>query len=302
MANGNFLKNARSGQQQSNDESQAIADFNDAVTQYANGYTRWAKGNNGKFKDSSKADLEARVRNLVKQAGISDGAFGEDATDAQIAAYGNDFLSQMQEEQNFGFNDYIRKYGTEKQQKAYEKVKRNAEGALDRNKNPYRAGLRTALMMEATPWFIANEIGTNIEQNAAKETLNRANADYNDWLNEANKSGYDLFDNYENYIGSSSDNTGGWTANLTNAANTGATGGTSSSNDDIVTFQLDRANDPNYKGFGQKIVDLGLATDNGLWGSNGDVAFYTQQLYEQGAVDKNGNLKIGVPIKLRRRR
>lgn len=297
-----FLENIRSGQQQSNDDSQAIADFNDAVSQYAKGYTKWARGNNGKFKDSSKADIESRVRNLVKQAGISDGAFGEDATDAQIATYGNDFLSQMQEEQNFGFSDYIRKYGTEKQQKAYEKVKRNAEGALDRNKNPYRAGLRTALMMEATPWFIANEIGTNIEQNAAKETLNAANADYNNWLKEANKSGYDLFDNYENYIGSNSDNASGETANAANATKASATGGTSSSDDDVVTFQLDRANDPNYKGFGQKIVDLGLATDNGLWGSNGDVAFYTQQLYEQGAVDKNGNLKVGVPIKLRRRR
>lgn len=297
-----FLENIRSGQQRSNDDSQAIADFNDAVAQYAKGYTKWARGNNGKFKDSSKADIESRVRNLVKQAGISDGAFGEDATDAQIAAYGNDFLSQMQEEQNFGFSDYIRKYGTEKQQKAYEKVKRNAEGALDRNKNPYRAGLRTALMMEATPWFIANEIGTNIEQNAAKETLNRANADYNNWLNEANKSGYDLFDNYENYIGSNPDNASGETANATNATKASATGGTSSSDGDVVTFQLDRANDPNYKGFGQKIVDLGLATDNGLWGSNGDVAFYTKQLYEQGAVDKNGNLKIGVPIKLRRRK
>lgn len=297
-----FLENIRSGQQQSNDDSQAIADFNDAVSQYAKGYTKWAKGNNGKFKDSSKADIESRVRNLVKQAGISDGAFGEDATDAQIATYGNDFLSQMQEEQNFGFSDYIRKYGTEKQQKAYEKVKRNAEGALDRNKNPYRAGLRAALMTEATPWFIANEIGTNIEQNAAKETLNAANADYNNWLKEANKSGYDLFDNYENYIGSNSDNASGETANTANATKASATGGTSSSDGDVVTFQLDRANDPNYKGFGQKIVDLGLATDNGLWGSNGDVAFYTKQLYEQGAVDKNGNLKIGVPIKLRRRR
>ena len=157
-------------------------------------------------------------------------------------------------------------------------------------------------MMEATPWFIANEIGTNIEQNAAKETLNRANADYNNWLNEANKSGYDLFDNYENYIGSNPDNASGETANATNATKASATGGTSSSDGDVVTFQLDRANDPNYKGFGQKIVDLGLATDNGLWGSNGDVAFYTKQLYEQGAVDKNGNLKIGVPIKLRRRK
>lgn len=293
-----FLENIRSGQQRSNDDSQAIADFNDAVTQYAKGYSQWAKDNDGKFKGSSTADIEARVRNLVKQAGISDGAFGEDATDAQIAAYGNDFLSQMQEEQNFGFNDYIRKYGTAEQQKAYEKVERNAANAITRNTYPAKRLARTAaqaMAMGSIPgaiWNVANEIGTTREQTAAKETLNKANDDYNNWLSEANKSGYDLFDNYENYIGD----------NSTSATKTAATGDTSSSDNDAVTFQLDRANDPNYKSFGQKIVDLGLATDNGLWGSNGDVAFYTQQLYEQGALDKNGNLKIGVPIKLRRRK
>lgn len=29
---------------------------------------------------------------------------------------------------------------------------------------------------------------------------------------------------------------------------------------------------------GQKIIDAGLATDNGLWGDNGDVAFYANQM------------------------
>ena len=71
---------------------------------------------------------------------------------------------------------------------------------------------------------------------------------------------------------------------------------------DTVTFTLPRANDPEYGGFAQKIIDLGLATDKGLWGDDGDVEFYTKQLYEQGALDENGNLKIGVPIKLKRRK
>lgn len=54
--------------------------------------------------------------------------------------------------------------------------------------------------------------------------------------------------------------------------------------------------------FGQKIIDLGLATDNGLWGDNGDVAYYTQQLWDQGALDENGNLRIGKTITLRKRK
>lgn len=72
--------------------------------------------------------------------------------------------------------------------------------------------------------------------------------------------------------------------------------------DEYVTFTIPRANDPEYGGFAQKILDLGIATDKGLWGADGDVAFYTKQLYDQGALDANGNLKIGVPIRLRKRK
>ena len=77
---------------------------------------------------------------------------------------------------------------------------------------------------------------------------------------------------------------------------------TEEDSDEYVTFTLPRANDPEYGGFAQKILDLGIATDKGLWGADGDVAFYTKQLYDQGALDANGNLKIGVPIRLRKRK
>lgn len=54
--------------------------------------------------------------------------------------------------------------------------------------------------------------------------------------------------------------------------------------------------------FGQKILDLGIGTDNGLWGENGDVAYYTQQLIDGGYLDDNGNVKLGVPIRLKKRK
>lgn len=295
-----FLDDVRSGQKTKSDEAKSISNFNNAVTEYAKGYSKWAKENDGKYKGSSASEVESRLRDLVKQAGMRDGAFGEDATEAQIAAYGNEFLPQIQEEQNFGFTDYIRKYGTAEQQKAYNKVEENAAKALSRGKDPIRHAWRDANQIWSMSWpiarevTIANEIGTNIEQNAAKRTLEKATSDYNNWLKEANRTGYDLFENYENYVSD--------TPTTTTETSTSTPAPTSTDTGDVVTFQLDRANDPNYRGFGQKIVDLGLATNNGLWGSNGDVAFYTQQLYDQGALDANGNLKIGVPIKLRRRR
>ena len=66
---------------------------------------------------------------------------------------------------------------------------------------------------------------------------------------------------------------------------------------DYVTFSYQPGDT-----FGQKILDLGLATNNGLWGDDGDVNFYTRQLIDQDALDANGNVKLGQTFKLRRRK
>lgn len=47
--------------------------------------------------------------------------------------------------------------------------------------------------------------------------------------------------------------------------------------------------------FGQVILDLGLNTSHGLWGADGDVQYYTEQLHEQGIY---GNIPIGTTIYL----
>lgn len=49
--------------------------------------------------------------------------------------------------------------------------------------------------------------------------------------------------------------------------------------------------------FSRVLVKLGLDEGN-LWGENGTVAYYTQQLIEQDVLDINGNVKIGVPFTL----
>lgn len=52
--------------------------------------------------------------------------------------------------------------------------------------------------------------------------------------------------------------------------------------------------------FSKVLKKLGLDEKN-LWGKNGTVKYYTQQLVEQGVLDKRGNVKIGVPFTLTRR-
>ena len=72
---------------------------------------------------------------------------------------------------------------------------------------------------------------------------------------------------------------------------------TSADNSDVVTYTYKPGDT-----FGQVILDLGLGTGNGLWGTNGDVDYYTRQLIEQGALNNYGNIPIGTTIKLRRRK
>jgi hypothetical protein len=54
--------------------------------------------------------------------------------------------------------------------------------------------------------------------------------------------------------------------------------------------------------FGQKLIDEGLMTEHGLWGDDGDVAYYTQQLRDGDYLDAYGNVRIGEPIRLKRRK
>lgn len=52
--------------------------------------------------------------------------------------------------------------------------------------------------------------------------------------------------------------------------------------------------------FSKVLVELGL-DENNLWGANGTVRFYTQQLIDQNALDYRGNVIIGKPFTLIRR-
>lgn len=54
--------------------------------------------------------------------------------------------------------------------------------------------------------------------------------------------------------------------------------------------------------FGQVLLNLGLSDGSHLWGQGGDVEYYTQQLVNQDMLDSRGNVKLGIPFKLRRRR
>ncbi|MBR0403080.1 CHAP domain-containing protein [Candidatus Saccharibacteria bacterium] len=58
--------------------------------------------------------------------------------------------------------------------------------------------------------------------------------------------------------------------------------------------------------FGQVLLDNGYATENGLWGKDGDVQYYNAQLFEQGILNFYdgkywNNIPVGTEIKLEHR-
>lgn len=56
--------------------------------------------------------------------------------------------------------------------------------------------------------------------------------------------------------------------------------------------------------FGRVLMNIGLSDGKNLWGDNGDVAYYTKQLVDQGFWPNGqpGNIPVGSKIRLRRRK
>lgn len=145
--------------------------------------------------------------------------------------------------------------------------------------------------------------------------------DYNTIVNYANKRDADfadIFSNFEQYIAdynpdkANKDSTEtapseGETKTEGGESNTatpetpnivpGEGGDISSS--ETFNFQINPGD--NYNGFASKLAEMGEVSEFGLWGEDGDVEFYRQQLKDQDALDENGNIRIGQFISLRRR-
>ena len=281
-------------------DKSSIETFNKAVDTYLNNYSGWAKKNNGKFAKSSRGDIEKRIRNFVKTSGMNDGELTDKSSEADIARYGAKFLNNLSglkdDGSEYTFKDYLDKYGSDEEKTAAGR-QLGAISAMEKYRKLQDEGIQSN-MSERDRMLIDD---ARSSRDSDMKWLNTARTKYGTWQETNSNDLYDIFENYETYMpAKKEEGKAESTEKASSTAKTASKSGDDSS--DTVTFTLPKANDPNYRGFGQKIVDLGLATDNGLWGSNGDVQFYTKQLYEQGALDKNGNLKIGVPIKLRRRK
>lgn len=269
----------------------AAKNFNTSLNMFVDEYRKWAKDNKSdKFKDASDDDIKNRMVDLINKSGVADGKIDEgDDSSKDYYDYGVDFIDNMFSKKGSFFK------GDEGKAKLRAAINDDDKSALrelaklEGNISGYRKG-QFATREEALAGIDQDKARRGLE---VRKRLDEAAANIN---KKSNKNDFmDIFENYESY------QTKEETPEKSESSNKSAATASNASEDDsdTVEFTLTRANDPNYRGFGQKLVDLGLATDNGLWGENGDVAYYTKQLNDQGIY---GNLPIGKTIRLKRRK
>lgn len=277
---------------QKEDDKNAISDYREKSAQFLDDYSAWANrdGSQSKAKGKDRGYYERGLDDFIRKSGEYEGRISADSSEADIARYGSELLDNLRKRNEMietdSFDDYVSKVGTDE------------EKALLKAMQDYDSVLRAFNNGAADREYFARETAKfkdATERYGGREAYDELKKKYESRVSAAADDMYDLYENYEKYMGSGDT---GAASNNSSSENEGQ----AEAEGDTVTFTLPRANDPEYGGFAQKIIDLGLATDKGLWGSDGDVEFYTKQLYDQGALDENGNLKIGVPIKLKRRK
>lgn len=305
-----FIDTLRETQKYTQDDterrSNIVKEWNDLSEQFTNSYNSYLK-NTGR-KEISDLTAREKLRDFIGRAGVEDGKWSSDDysnsnyDEYDFQEYGTQTIKDLFGENGaMDFGAYVEKYGNADQKKTYERLNREQSTEEKVARGVGASLIPGALNVMGPLGWASAAFGFGAAANAdskSRKSLSELKEKYVKEHNGAINTAFDAFENADKYLANRdkvSTGTGGGSQSNT-------TDGSSDTTSDEVTFTLPRANDPSYRGFGQKIVDLGLATNKGLWGSDGDVQFYTKQLYEQGAVDKNGNLKIGVPIKLRRRR
>lgn len=305
-----FIDTLRETQKYTQDDaerrSNIVKEWNDLSEQFMNSYNSYLK-NTGR-KEISDLTAREKLRDFIGRAGVEDGKWSSDDysnsnyDEYDFQEYGTQTIKDLFGENGaMDFGAYVEKYGNADQKKTYERLNREQSTGEKVARGVGASLIPGALNVMGPLGWASAAFGFGAAANAdskSRKSLSELKEKYVKEHNGAINTAFDAFENADKYLANRdkvSTGTGGGSQSNT-------TDGSSDTTSEEVTFMLPRANDPSYRGLGQKIVDLGLATNKGLWGSDGDVQFYTKQLYEQGAVDKNGNLKIGVPIKLRRRR
>lgn len=305
-----FIDTLRETQKYTQDDaerrSNIVKEWDELSEQFMKSYNSYLK-NTGR-KEISKLSAREKLRDFIGRAGVEDGKWSSDDytnsnyDEYDFQKYGTQMIKDLfGENGSMDFGTYVEKYGDADQKKTYERLNREQSTGEKVARGVGASFIPGALSAMGPLGWLGAAAGFGAAAGAdskSRKSLSELEEKYAEEHNGALNTAFDAFENADKYLA----NRGKVGAGASEGSQGEPTSNSSETTGEEVTFTLPRANDPNYRGFGQKIVDLGLATNKGLWGSDGDVQFYTKQLYDQGALDSRGNLKVGVPIKLKKRK
>lgn len=300
-----FIEDLRKAQQDEADarqqESDIINSYNNrldsAATLYKDYYKIYGLGN------LSDSEAQRKLREFIYKNGIEDGKWkNEDYDELEFQKYGSELLDKLFDGAQ-SFDDYVKKNGSKSVQRTYDSVKSRKENpgafagklALGGTVLGAAAAGGPAMFYPAAGVFGAGAMIDKKNQG----TLDDMYTDYQ--KSEANvyDNAFKLVENYDKYSGSAAKNKKEAAATEETASDTSASNGSDEETEGEEITYTYKPGDT----FGQVIMNLGLNTEKGLWGDDGDVAFYDKQLWEQGAPDPvTGNIPVGTTIKLRRRK
>lgn len=307
-----FLDTYRDIQNAEKTATENVKNYEAALDKYIGEYNSWRKSHGMSV---AGANAKEKLMGIIDQLGRAEGKLNKDSNRGDVAAYGLSVLDDLNSGFQTDFSTYVNENGTKEQREAWEGL----QSIAHRNDGVYVPDEAPDNWLEAIGQGIASGasgvhkyfdyVGNaprifreDANKGKWKRTVDAMQGEYKKYNTELASNKFDLFDNPDKYIsGATTKTEEAAKASESKTSDVKADNSNSETADETITFQL-KANDPTYKGFGQKLVDLGLATSKGLWGGDGDVQFYTKQLYEQGAIDSRGNLKVGVPIKLKKRK
>lgn len=308
----NFLNNLRNARDSENAEKERLSDIN---SRYMNAFNNATKNYQtyrsinglGDITDQQAQDM---IRGFIFKNGVQDGKWTEDEdydyTDFQ--EYGANLLDDLFSGSE-SFDDYVKKNATSGQQGSYKRLK-NMDQMSNSDKLKRYAGI-DAIHTAMTPAGAAAGMayGLGVGAGALYDAHNKKSLDamfneYADAQDNIYNNAFDLIENYDKYAESANQNKKE-EKKEEEPSESAVDNGTNADvfSDDVTEGDVIEYTYKPGDTFGQVLVDLGLATDKGLWGSDGDVAFYDQQLWAQGAPDPvTGFIPVGTTIKLRKRK
>lgn len=320
------FKDARVADAQAKKEQDSIEFDNTSLQgEYFKNYNSYLKKKGEK--EISYQDFSNRLNDMVGRMGVANNMWSEDDYKNKSFTENSNYEKTKNEFLNMtmgGINPWrgnldseISDYAPQDVKDAYKRLKKYGNGQWTSEAVWDRATKRYANDKSILDW-IGSGIGMGLDAlgsafstewykpyNASQKNIDSQTIDK--YRKQMGDNALALFDDFDTFFDKfikdrEAKNTNSNEADAESGSanpNSDSNSNTDSNSDDETTGEDVVLNVKKGDTFGQMLLDAGIVTDNGLWGPNGDVEFYTKQLSDPYHMNL---IYPGQAIRLKRRR